>query len=80
MHSLADITAEKIVSLKLQAHKLKTEDESYVNEEVKKLTSVKEKYVQFECKTQDKMGEFIKKKIEVNKEIKKYQRKLLQIE
>jgi len=38
-----------------------------VNEEVKKLENVKDKYVQFECKTQDKMGDFIKRKIEINK-------------
>jgi hypothetical protein len=63
LDGLSDISKEKIAVMQEQARKLRTEDESYVNEEVKKLANVKERYLQFECKTQDKMGEFIKRKI-----------------
>ncbi len=51
-----------------------------MNEELKKLTLVKEKYLQFECKTQDKMGEFIKQKIEMGKEVGKYKKKIAKLE
>ncbi len=51
-----------------------------MNEELKKLALVKEKYLQFECKTQDRMGEFIREKIELMKEVGKYQKKIGKLE
>jgi hypothetical protein len=51
-----------------------------VNEELKKLALVKEKYLQFECKTQDRMGEFIREKIERAKEVGKYREKIAKLE
>ena len=45
MQNLSDVTAQKITHLKQQALQIRTEDESYVNEEVKKLTSAKNKYI-----------------------------------
>lgn len=41
LDGLGDISRGKIAVLQEQARKLRTEDESYVNEEVKKLANVK---------------------------------------
>ncbi len=51
-----------------------------MNEELKKLALVKEKYLQFECKTQDRMGEFIREKIELAKEVGKCQKRIDKLE
>jgi hypothetical protein len=63
MKHLHEISQEKILAIRQEAFKLRTEDESYVNEEVRKLENVRGKLVGYECCLQDMGGEFVRRKI-----------------